>query len=212
MTEERNAGSVATPAKQEPRFDVSFALAGGPVPQDHGYALFGALAHALREDLHGARWLAVHPILGVPRPDKTLALTRTRGALRIRVDGQHIAPIVSLAGQTLRLDGVELLLGTSQVFPLRPARTLAARLVTIKGFLEPEPFREALKRQLDALHVEGRVEVGRRRTLRVATDTVVGYQVTLHDLGDESSLILQHAGLGGRQRMGCGIFVPLGKR
>ena len=196
-------------SKLVPRFDVAFALAGGPVPQDHGYMLFSALARALGDDLHDAPWLAVHPITGVPRPDQTLGLRPRRGRLRVRVDGEHIARVVELAGKTLHLAGAELLIGTSSVFALRPADVLAARLSTIKGFTEPEPFREAIRRQLDALEVSARVELGRRRTLRIAARTVVGFQVTLHELDAQGSLTIQHTGLGGRQRMGCGVFVPI---
>lgn len=39
---------------------------------------------------------------------------------------------------------------------------------------------------------------------------MVGFGVTLHDLNEEGALAVQYAGLGGKQRMGCGVFVPLG--
>lgn len=193
-----------------PRFDVAFPVAGGPVPLDHGYTLFAALSRALGDDLHGAPWLAVHPLAGLPLPNGALALRPGTPALRLRVDADHIGRCASLAGGTLHLAGADLLVGTSRVFTLRPARALAARLVTIKGFLEAEPFREALRRKLDALSVRARVEIGRRRTVRVGGDVVVGFQVTLHDLDGPGSLLVQYDGLGGRQRMGCGVFTPIG--
>lgn len=194
-----------------PRVDLAFRLAGKLVPRDHGYALFGALARVLG-DLHGAAWLAVHPITGMPRPDGLLALDPRRGSLRLRVPPAEIPHVLPLAGKRLELDGHAALVGVSSVFALGPARMLTARLVTIKGFMEPEPFREAAGRQLDALGVKARVEVGRRRVLKVAGDVVVGFQVTLHDLDEEGSMRVQYAGLGGRQRMGAGIFVPVGRR
>jgi CRISPR-associated endonuclease/helicase Cas3 len=84
-------------------------------------------------------------------------------------------------------------------------------MVTIKGFEEADPFREAAMRQLEALGVKGRLEVGRRRVMQVAGKTVVGFGVTLRELEDEGSLRVQYAGLGGKQRMGCGVFVPMGR-
>jgi CRISPR-associated endonuclease/helicase Cas3 len=66
-------------------------------------------------------------------------------------------------------------------------------------------------RQLVALSVEGRLEVGRRRVVQVAGKKVVGFGVTLHDMSEEGSLRVQYAGLGGKQRMGCGVFVPVGR-
>lgn len=206
----RQTESTSPPPGVAPRFDVAFALAGGPVPLDTGYTLFGALSRALGDDLHGAPWLAVHPLAGLPRPDGTLALRQGTHALRLRVDAEHIGRCASLAGGALHLGGADLLVGTSRVFTLRPARALVARIVTIKGFLEAEPLRGALHRKLDALSVRARVEIGRRRTVRVGGDVVVGFQVTLHDLDDPGSLLVQYAGLGGRQRMGCGVFTPLG--
>lgn len=194
-----------------PRVNLVFRLAGKQVPRDHGYALFGALCRVLG-DLHGARWLAVHPIAGVARPDGMLALDPRRGSLRLRVDPAQIPRVLPLAGKRLDLDGHTALVGVSSVFALSPARALAARLVTIKGFEEPDPFREAAARQLAALGVAGRVEVGRRRVLKVAGKTVVGFGVALHELDEEGSLKVQYAGLGGKQRMGCGVFVPIARR
>jgi CRISPR-associated protein Cas6 len=194
-----------------PRVDLAFRLAGKQVPRDHGYALFGAICRILG-DLHGAPWLAVHPINGLPRPDGTLALDPRRGSLRLRVEPAEIPRVLPLAGKRLELDGHTALVGVSSVHALAPAPALVARMVTIKGFMEPEPFREAAARQLEALEVKARVEVGRRRVLRVNGDTVVGFGVTLHDLDEEGALAVQYAGLGGKQRMGCGVFVPLGRR
>ncbi len=199
------------PEPIEPRIDLAFRLAGKPVPRDHGYVLFGALARVLG-DLHGARWLAVHPISGTPRPDGMLALDPRQGSLRLRVKPGELPRVLPLAGKRLDIDGHTVLVGVSSVHALAPARALVSRIVTIKGFLDPEPFRGAAARQLEALGVKARVEVGRRRVLKVAADTVVGFQVALHDLDEEGSLRVQYAGLGGKQRMGCGVFVPVGGR
>lgn len=191
-----------------PRVDLSFRLAAKLAPLDHGYALFGAICRVLG-DLHGAEWLAVHPLAGTPRPDGLLAVEPRRG-LRLRLDPAQIPRVLPLAGNALEIDGYTAHVGVSTLHPLTPAPALRARIVVIKGFTEPEPFRGALQRQLDTLGASARIELGRRRVITVAGDKVVGFEVTLHDLSDDSSLRLQHAGLGGKQRMGCGIFLPLG--
>lgn len=193
-----------------PRIDIAFRLAGKHVPRDHGYALFGAISRVLG-DLHGARWLAIHPLRGRPAAEGLLALNPRWTGLRLRVEPAEIPRILPLAGKRLELDGHTVVVGVSSVFALEPARSLTTRMVTIKGFLEPEPFREAAARQLDTLGVKARLEVGRRRVLVVNGDTIVGFGVTLHDMDDEGSLRLQYAGLGGKQRMGCGVFSAVGK-
>ncbi|AKT41109.1 uncharacterized protein CMC5_052700 [Chondromyces crocatus] len=189
-----------------PRVDISFRLAAKLAPLDHGYALFSALCRLLG-DLHGAEWLAVHPLPGTPRPDGLLAVDGRRG-LRLRVDPAQIPRVLPLAGKWLDIGGHAARVGVSSVFPLASASTLRARLVTIKGFLEPEPFLEALQRQLDAMGVAGRPTAGRRRVLDVANDKVVGFGVELHGLTEDGALRVQALGLGGRRRMGCGVFVP----
>lgn len=199
-----------TSAPPTDRVDLEFALAGTVVPRDHGYALFAALARVLG-DLHGAKWLAVHPLPGVPRPDGLLALLPRRGGLQLRVEPAQIPRVLALAGKTLDIDGHRVHLGVSRIYPLLPAPSLTARMVVIKGFQEPEPFAEAVKRQLDGLEVSATVEVGRRRVVTIAADKVVGFGTTLHGLSDEASLIVQRVGIGGRQRMGCGVFGPVTK-
>jgi hypothetical protein len=43
----------------------------------------------------------------------------------------------------------------------------------------------------------------------IAGDKVVGFETVLHELSDEASLAVQFTGVGGRQRFGCGVFVPI---
>lgn len=192
-----------------PRIDVAFPLSGDAIPRDHGYALFGAMSRVLGDELHGAEWLAVHPIRGVPRGDGTLGLTRHNLALRLRIEAAAIVRVLPLAGKDLELDGHRVLVGVSRVFALQPAPTLHARIVTIKKFMEEAGFRDAVARQLDKLGVHAVVEIERRRVINVAGDKIVGFGVTLRGLSDEHALTVQYAGVGGRQRFGCGVFVPV---
>jgi len=94
---------------------------------------------------------------------------------------------------------------------------LRARIVNIKGFQEPEPFLEAIKRQLGELGIQGTVAIpmnaeGKpdRKAIKIKQFSVVGFGLEVMDLSEEDSLKLQIHGLGGKRRMGCGIFVPMG--
>jgi CRISPR-associated protein Cas6 len=195
------------------RVDVAFPLAGDSVPLDHGYALFGALCRVLG-DLHGADWLAVHPVRGTAAGG-TLRLKQHNLALRLRVAPAEITRILPLAGKSLDIDGSRVLVGTSRVFALEPRPALYARLVVIKGFMEPDTFLDAVRRQMSEREIKGEASISTRpsgepwrRVLAVAGDTVVGFPVELRGLDDESSLRAQRLGIGGRQRFGCGVFVP----
>ena len=76
--------------------------------------------------------------------------------------------------------------------------------------MEPDEFAEAVRRQLTALEIsDGCVlTVAKRRTLKIKDKEVVGFEVILEGLLADESIAIQEAGLGGRSKMGCGVFVP----
>lgn len=187
--------------------EVAFPLAGSTLPTDHGYALFGACSRVLGPSLHAARWLALGPVRG-ERAGRLLRLTEA-SALRLRCPAERLPDVLPLAGRVLELDGHRVTVGTPTVAALAPAPRLRARLVTIKGFLEPEPFLEAVRRQLGV--APAKVVLGPRRVVRVARDTVVGYGLELCGLAPDDSRHLLAEGIGGRRRFGCGFFFPLAK-
>ena len=145
--------------------------------------------------------------------------------MRIPID--RIGEAIRLAGQGLDLIGSRLLVGVPTVHAIQPSASLVSRLVVIKGFMDAEPFREAVQRQTDALGVRANVSlvkglgrtpleagIGRpdpiiRRTIRIHDKEVVGFAVGLHGLSNEDSLLIQTVGLGGRRRFGCGVFRPV---
>ena len=190
-----------------PYFDLAFRLTGTTIPVDHGYALYAALSRIVPE-IHNARAIGVQPIRGVYSGDGTLHLA-VFSRLILRLPDDQIRPYLKLAGKKLEVDGHPLRIGVPEVRALRPAASLRARLATIKGFMEEGPFLEAAKRQLNSLGVAGEVLLGERRTFRVKEKQVVGFEIAVTGLTAEESLTLQEKGLGGRRRMGCGVFVPV---
>ena len=189
-----------------PSVDLVFRLRGSTIPVDHGYALYAALSR-LVPALHGAHAIGVQPIRGTYRGNGLLHLM-TFSQLVLHLPDDQIRTYLTLAGKRLDVEGHVLQVGVPTIRALRPAATLRARLVTIKGFLESEPFLEATRRQLQSLGIAGEVLLGERRTLRVKEKQVVGFEVAMTGMTAAESLILQEQGLGGRRRMGCGVFVP----
>lgn len=202
-------------AEAVPTVVVHFPAQGRQLPADHGYALYSAVARQLPA-LHGAPWLGLELLSGVPWREGIIVLP-TRGAqLRLRIPADRYAVVLPLAGKRLDIAGHPLRLGIPIARPLQPATSLYARCVTIKKFTEPEPFLDAARRQLDALGVSATLELPldeqgrfRRRVIRIHGRTVVGFSLAAHGLADEDSLKLQTHGLGGRRSMGCGIFNPI---
>jgi CRISPR-associated protein Cas6 len=197
--------------------DLAFELVGTTLPLDHGYSLFAALNRA-EPSLHGDLRVGVHPIRGRQVAPGVLALTEY-SRLRIRLPSERIAPYLIVAGSNLDLDGHRLRVGIPRVEALSPAPSLASRLVTFRNALDAGSFLDHVKGELSTLGIEAdlglvpSVVLGRegqplRRVLRIKGRRVVGYALRVSGLSAEASLRLQQAGLGGRRRMGCGVFAP----
>jgi CRISPR-associated protein Cas6 len=189
-----------------PFIDFAFPLRGDAIPIDHGYALFSALNRIVPE-LHANPALAVHPVRGISRGDGCFALAKN-SFVTLRLNADDIKMILPLAGKTLDIQGHQMIMGVPRIYTLVPAVNLHCRVVTIKGFLQESDFAEALHRQLENLEISPReTHIGPRRSLTVQKTRVLGYAVRLDGLTAEESLRIQEAGLGGRRRFGCGVFV-----
>ncbi len=206
-----------------PVIDLAFPIHGRRIPQDHGYAVYGALCR-VQPALHQSGWLGVHPISGQPDGNGFLQL-HPRTSLILRLPAERIAEALPLAGQCLSISGESVQLGLPSVRPLVPATALDSRLVVIKLTDVPrkavaaegqrpsldvagiaERFRAELDRQLARIDVRGEVAICGRGRITVGGRRVVGYSVRVTGLDAEASLRLQEHGLGGKRAMGCGIF------
>lgn len=190
-----------------PMIDLAFKLMGTRIPVDHGYALFAAV-NRLVPELHDAKNIGLHPIRGRFDGNGCLVLSPA-SRLVIRVPDDRIREFLKLAGKTLEVNGNRFLVAVPEVRAIRPAAALFARLVTIKGFMEAEAFVEAAERQLETMGVKCTLQLGERRTVRIKDKQVVGFELLALELDAEGSVMLQEIGIGGRRRMGCGVFVEV---
>ncbi|WP_348252001.1 type I-MYXAN CRISPR-associated protein Cas6/Cmx6 [Leptolyngbya sp. FACHB-1515] len=196
-----------------PYVELSFRVMGQALPADHGYGLYSAIAH-LCPGVHEQEGLSILTIPGKPDHQGKIALTR-QSHLKIRLPSDKIMLVLPLAGQKLMIGTHEIQLFIPQVAQLQPIDKLRSRLVTIKGFQEPGAFLEAAQRQLDALKIQGHLSIPlnldgelSRKTIKIKSYSVVGFALEIINLSDDDSIKLQTLGLGGKRRMGCGIFTP----
>lgn len=209
-----------------PVVDVQFRIVGTVVPADHGYRLFSAVSELI-PGLHDHAEAGLHPISGRLSGNRCLAITE-KSLLTIRLPSNLITLVLPLAGKTLRIGEHEIRVGVPRTRALMPSARLYSRLVVIKGFMEPEPFLEAARRQLQDMAIKGRPHLieqpqiaeansGRqtgtrshylRRTIKIHDKEVVGFALRVEELTGEESIRLQENGIGGRRRFGCGIFLP----
>ena len=217
-------------AEQSPCVKVSFPVIGKQLPADHGYLVYSAISRST-PSLHGVDWLAIELVSGLPSGRGLIALPERGASLHLRIPAENYRDVLPLAGKRLEISGHLIRLGLPVARPLEPAPSLYARVVTIKKFIDAEPFVEAVKRKLDSFGVKGRVELPRdeqrryrRRIVTIHGKSVVGFSVAVHDLNDEDSLLLQAGAVKvvspddnatqwqsifSRRAMGCGIFNPI---
>jgi CRISPR-associated protein Cas6 len=193
--------------------DLAFRLQGtGPIPADHGYALYAAVSHLIPE-VHRENGIAIHPICGRQVGERRLMLMPW-STLAVRVPDSQIAVLLKLAAKSLRLDDAALRVGVPEVRTLVPSTAVRSRLVVIKiahagaADLTAETFSAAARRQMDELGIgAGAVlNVGKRRSLRMKQREIVGYELLVEGLTAVESIALQENGLGGKRHMGCGVF------
>ncbi|MDS3860592.1 type I-MYXAN CRISPR-associated protein Cas6/Cmx6 [Thermosynechococcaceae cyanobacterium BACA0444] len=194
--------------------ELCFAVVGQTLPADHGYGLYSAIAH-LAPQVHEQDGLSILTIAGIPDRQGKIFLTE-RSHLRIRLPYESLPMVYHLAGKQLSIGSHSIRLGIPQIFMLRSADRLRARIVTIKNHQEPESFLEAARFQLDALGIVGKALVpldaeGKpgRKTIKIKTYSVVGFGLEVSGLNADDSIKLQILGLGGKHRMGCGVFTPM---
>lgn len=190
--------------------DLKFKInANSPLAVDHSYHLYAAISRLLPA-AHAENGIGIHPIRGQQIGDRRVQLNES-SRLVIRTAADQIPSWLALAGKSIEIAGVKVLIGVPEIFTLQPATAIRSRLVTTKNCQDQARFETELRRQLDALNVssEAIVTIGKRRTMRIKDKEIVGYEVIIEALAAEESLNIQSTGLGGRRHMGCGIFVAL---
>lgn len=198
--------------------NLSFPVKGTYLPADHNYRLHGALCTEI-PTLNKLEHFAVNTIAG--RPDQHGKIQLLKGSrLLLRLPVEEIAQVYSLAGKTLMIDGYSIQLGNPELQTLQPTDILSARLVTIKGYIEADTFLDAAQRQLNTLEIQANLGIPandkgepKRLTLRITKPersyTIVGFSLVISDLSPDDSIKLQIRGLGGKRRIGCGVFNPV---
>jgi CRISPR-associated endonuclease/helicase Cas3 len=199
--------------------NLVFPVKGTNLHADHNHRLLGSLSEKISQ-IHSLNGLAINTISGIPDKQGKITLTKS-SKLYLRLPVEAVALVYPLAGQTLTIGDDQIQLGNPELQTLQPCESLKARLVTIKGYTEPMAFLEAANRQLQALEIKANIGIPandegkpKRLTLKInkpdqkRSYTIVGFSVVVSDLTEEDSIKLQIHGLGGKRRLGCGVFYP----
>jgi CRISPR-associated protein Cas6 len=195
--------------------DYCYPVEGKSIPIDHAFLLFSSIAHILKE-FHEDNSIGIFGIDGKLNRSRLERLNLDlESTLRIRLPLDRSRLAYKLAGKTLHLHQDKIYLGIPELETIVSSPNLEARLVTIKGFKDATTFATAAQNQIDRLEIVGKVRVLTRpdgnprcRTVKIHEKKVVGFGVRVEGLSNRDSLTLQHLGIGGRRKLGCGLFAP----
>ena len=130
-----------------------------------------------------------------------------RSRLVIRLPRDRVCSASALEREELRVGGVTLKVGEGSFRKHVGTPTLYSPRVTT-GEADEVRFLAVLEEEIAALGVRGRLICGRRVEVQLEEGRAPAFPVAVHDLREPDSLLLQRAGLGRGQAVGCGLLVP----
>ena len=198
---------------QNPYIELTFPVMGQSLPIDHGYQLYSALKHRLMQ-LKDWDDISIKTISGKLDCATRNQLNLTeRSKLLIRLPSEKVSFVYSFSGKSLTIGKHKIRLGIPEMNLLQPRSRLRSHIVVIRGYKEPNEFLEAAKRQIEALNIRADIKLickkdgtPKPKTIRVK-QTLVGFGIEANKLSEADSIVLQEKGLGGKHKMGCGVFV-----
>jgi CRISPR-associated protein Cas6 len=197
--------------------DLVFAIQCKTLPLDHGNALYQAVigcipwlcdeSQAAIHQIHVAE--SAHGWNRPKDPSSELLWPSRRTRLLLRVPQHRVEDCQTLTGRTLDIEGHELTIGPVKQKMLSKLTTIFARYVDTGGSDQDQEF---IQNMADILQ-QRKINVKKMMSgLLVKHRTDDGYLMTrklmLAGLNIGDSVRLQQQGIGNRQLMGIGIFLP----
>jgi CRISPR-associated protein Cas6 len=187
--------------------DVVFALAGESLPRDFEWPLYREITRVLP-------WLARTPHTGVlpmkgPRTAEGGIMITHRTRLVLRLPRDRVCSSSALERASLEVGGASVTVGEGTFRKHLAASTLySPRVATGEG--DEMRFMAVIEEEIAALGVRGRIICGRRVEVELdeGRGRVSAFPVAVHDLREADSLLLQRAGIGRGQPVGCGLLIP----
>ncbi len=212
--EDEEQEDVETPESVQ---DLLFRIDCRTLPLDHAEALSSAIRRHLP-------WLdeepqaAIHLIhvaesangwMRPEDPDSEVLHVSRRTRMTLRLPSHRFEDARALTGKTLDIAGHELTVGDYRLRPLSKLTTIFARHVDTGGSEDEAEFMRLVAGQLrDRGIAVKKMMPGKLHRHRTAEGDVLTRKLMLSDLQIPESLQLQERGLGDRQLMGMGIFLP----
>lgn len=197
--------------------DLLFKIDCKTLPLDHGYALSEQIVAHLPW-MKDEPQAAIHQIhvaesangwMRPEDPETEVLCVSHRTKMTIRLPAQRFDDAQALVGKTLDIGGYPLTVGKFSTRKLSKLTTIFARYLDTDGSDDETLFLETVHGQL----LDKGIKVKKMmsgRLIRHQTDKgeILTRKLMISDLEVEESVLLQQQGLGNKQLLGIGIFLP----
>lgn len=129
------------------------------------------------------------------------------GRITVRLSASRVTELRNFEA-ILRFGSDWVLLIEPEVRSIRPAVRIYSPLVQIKNVDCDQDCRKAIAERLEVMGVRCGIQVLQRGVVVVKHARLSGYGVTLTELCEMDSILVQSVGIGGKNAMGCGVFEP----
>lgn len=197
--------------------DLLFKIDCKTLPLDHGYALSEQIVTHLP-------WIkdepqsAIHQIhvaesangwMRPENPETEVLCVSHRTKMTIRLPAHRFDDARALIGKTLEIGGYPLTVGKFSTRKLSKLTTIFARYLDTGGTEDEALFLEDIHRQLQQKGINvKKMMSGKLVKHRVGQEDILTRKLMISDLEVEESVLLQQDGLGDKQLLGMGIFLP----
>ena len=197
--------------------DLLFSIDCKTLPLDHGFTLSQQIRQYLPWIADESR-AAIHQIHvaesanGWMRPDDpeqdVLCVSR-RTKMTIRLPQSRLEDAQALVGKTLDINGHSLKVGDFHTRKLSRLTTIFARYMDTGGIEDEPEFLNNMAKQLQQLDIRvKKMMSGKLQQHQSPDGPILTRKLMISDLEVAQSLMLQEQGMGDRQLMGIGIFIP----
>ncbi len=197
--------------------DLLFKIDCKTLPLDHGYTLSEQILEHLPW-MKDEPQAAIHQIhvaesangwMRPEDPETEVLCVSHRTKMTIRLPQHRFADAKSLIGMKLDIGGYPLTVGPFRTRKLSKLTTIFARYLDTGGTTDEQQFLENVHKQLleQGIQVK-KMMSGKLLKHQTENGEILTRKLMISDLEVEQSVHLQQAGLGDKQLLGMGIFMP----
>lgn len=197
--------------------DLLFSIECKTLPLDHGFALS-------REIQQHLPWIAEQPGAAIHQihvaesangwirpedPEQEVLCVSRRTKMTIRLPQNRFEDARRLVGKTLDIEGHPVKVGEYHTRKLSRLTTIFARYMDTQGITDDHQFLHNMAQKLLQLDIKvKKMMSGKLLTHQTPAGPLLTRKLMISDLDVSQSLLLQEQGLGDKQLMGIGIFIP----